>query len=325
MIKCKGCGATLQNVDIMGDGYVKDLSMSYCERCFKITHYNDYKFSSKGNDDYLKIISDINGTDDLVLLVTDFLNVENLIDININNDVILVLSKRDLIPYNLNEQKLLSKIYTNLNVVSKIVVCSKNNYNLDRLMDLIYKYKRSNNVYVIGYTNAGKSTLINRIAKNYGENNFEITTSVLPSTTLGLIDVHVNTDLTLVDTPGLLDYGSVILNISVDKIAKILPKSEIKPRVIQVKVDQTILLDDFIRLDVLNGTKLVFYVSNSLKLTRIYKKSNVLGDLPGRKIVVDKGQDLVIKGLGFIKCLDDSDITIYMDENIKYMIRQSII
>ena len=56
---------------------------------------------------------------------------------------------------------------------------------------MIMKYKKSNNVYVIGYTNAGKSTLVNKFLKNYGSYNGEITVSNLPSTTLDLIENKV--------------------------------------------------------------------------------------------------------------------------------------
>ena len=133
MTKCIGCGAVLQNEDKNKEGYVKDLTKNLCERCFRIRHYNDYKFIDKDNEYYLNIIKQIEKTNDLVILVTDFLNTESLNELKIKNPVLLVLAKRDLIPRNLDENKLLNKIKTNLNVIDKVVVCSKNNYNLDTL------------------------------------------------------------------------------------------------------------------------------------------------------------------------------------------------
>lgn len=324
MIKCIGCGATLQNQNENQEGYTKDLEKDYCQRCFQIIHYNKYQYINKDNKYYLDIINKIDKTNDLVLLVTDFLNTESLNEIKINNDVILVLAKRDLIPYNINENKILSNIKTKLNIVSKIAICAKNNYNLDELMNQINKHKKTKNVYIIGYTNAGKSTLINKIIKNYGNNNHKITTSILPSTTLDLIETKINDDLTIIDTPGLLDKGSIILNSEPKQINKILPKSEIKPKIIQAKVDQTIIIENLIRLDVKQGTNLIFYMSNQLELNRYYKNVDTLKEYKKENLIIEKNHDLVIKGLGFIKITKPAQITIYTN-NVNYSVRASIL
>lgn len=321
MTKCIGCGATLQNKDKTKEGYVDDLKKDLCERCFRIRHYNDYKFIDKDNKYYLDIIKQIEKTKDLVILVTDFLNIESLNELKIKNPVLLVLAKRDLIPRHLDENKLLNNIKTNLNIVDKTIVCSKNNYNLDLLYEKINKYKKSKKVYVIGYTNAGKSTLINKMIQNYSGSKPEITTSILPSTTLDLIDVNINDDLTIIDTPGLLDEGSIILNTDENMLKKILPKKEIKPSVIQVKVDQTIIIDDLVRLDVEKGTNLIFYISNDLKLNRFYKPTEKLTNLKYHNLNIKENQDIVIKGLGFIKSTNNTKIKLYINENVKISVR----
>ncbi len=325
MTKCIGCGAILQNEDKNKEGYVKDLTKNLCERCFRIRHYNDYKFIDKDNGYYLNIIKQIEKTNDLVILVTDFLNTESLNELKIKNPVLLVLAKRDLIPRNLDEIKLLNKIKANLNIIDKVVVGSKNNYNLDLLYEKINKHKTSKNVYVIGYTNVGKSTLINKLIKNYGESQTEITTSILPSTTLDLIDVKINDGLTIIDTPGLLDEGSIILNLNSDDLNKVLPRKEIKPIVIQVKTDQTIIVDNLFRIDVTKGTNLIFYISSSLKIDRYYKKIDKLLNLECHNLNVKAGSDIVVKGLGFIKSTEDCKIELYIRKSVKISVRPSII
>ena len=323
MNKCTGCGTILQNEDPSKEGYVKDINKTLCERCFKIRNYSEYKFINKNNDYYLSILKKIEKTNDLVVLVTDFLNTTALEDIKIENPIILVLSKRDLIPRHLNENKILNSIKTNLNIVDKIVIGSKNNYNLDNLFEMINKHKKSKNVYIAGYTNAGKSTLINKIIKNYSTDNQIITTSILPSTTLDLIEVKINKELTLIDTPGLIDEGS-ILNVT-SALNKIVPKKQLKPPVIQIKNRQTIIVDNIFRIDIKNKTNLVFYMSNDLKIERFYKETTKLKELNTYKIKIKENSDLVIKGLGFIKFSSDSAITLYLKEGVKYSVRKALI
>lgn len=306
----------MQSVDENKEGYTKNKNNTLCDRCFQIKHYNKYEIKEKDGKDYL---NKINNTD-LVLLITDLFNL-NLNEINIKNPVILVLTKRDLLPRNTDEKKLLNNIKSKLNIKEKIIISSKNNYNLDELYSLIIKHKTSNNVYVIGNASVGKSTLINKMAKNYGDSASFITTSDLPSTTLDLIKIKINDNLTLIDTPGVLDKGSAVLTCDRELFKKIVPKKEIKPVVIQVKTNQTIISDVF-QINVKKGGTLVFYMSNNLKLNRVYKE--VSNSLNKKHFDALNDKDIIIKGIGFIKCKNINSIDIYISDKIKIDKRNSI-
>lgn len=325
MTKCAGCGASLQDVDPLKEGYVRNLDNKYCERCFKITHYNEYILSNKSNDEYLKKVNEIDKTHDLVIVTVDFLNLFDIDCLKIDNPIILVITKKDLIPRSVNESKFLNKINSNLNIKDKLFVSSKNNYNMDLLYSKILKYKISKNVYVIGLTNSGKSTLINKLLKNYSSNNGDITTSNLPSTTLDYLEKNVNDELTLIDTPGFLDDGSMMMEVSREELKKIVPKKEINPIIYQIKKTQTILVENFLRIDVPKDNNIIIYMSNNLIINRIYKDNGKLSDLNFYEINIDKDQDLVIKGLGFIKFKNKCIVKMYLKENVKYFIRNSIV
>ena len=318
MTKCIGCGVILQDKFPNKEGYTRSLDNKFCERCFNIKHYN--KYLKVDDKDYSGVIKDIDKHGDLILLVTDFLNLYNLDELKLNSPVILVLTKTDLLPRSINKEHLLSNI--KLNVLAKIMVSSKNNYNFDLLYELIMKYKKGNNVYVIGYTNAGKSSLINKFLKNYGSFEGAITVSNLPSTTLDLIENKVNDKLTLIDTPGLLDKGSMILSASSLMLKKITPKKEVRPISYQIKDFQSLLIEDFMRIDMEN-TNVICYMSNALDFRRVYNKKNC--NLSCYDIDMRKNQDLVIKGLGFITFKKNCHITLWLLDGISYLIRDSII
>ncbi len=324
MNKCIGCGVILQDTNKDKEGYTPNLNNNLCERCFKIRHYNEYKYIDKDNAYYKQILKQIEKENNLVLLVTDFLNLEHLNTLNITSNIILVISKRDIISRNIDETKLLDNIKLNLNIKEKLIIGTKNNYHLDELYNAIMKYKTSNKVYVIGYTNAGKSTLINSFIKNYGNNENFITTSNLPSTTLDLIENKINENLILIDTPGLLDEGSVF-DIYHNSLNKIIPKKEIRPINIQVKIPQTIYIDDIAKIYIEQNNSLIFYMSNDLNIRRVYKKLIKNDDLKEYTLNINSKEDLIIKGLGFIRFSKKSIIKLYLKENVKYVIRKSIL
>lgn len=325
MSKCLGCGSVLQNADITKDGYTPNLDNEFCKRCFDITHYNKYVTIDKDNDIYLKKIDLINKTGDLVILTLDFFNMFDFNSLNLSNPVIIVITKSDLIPRSVNYERLLSSINGKLNIKSKLIVSSEKNYNLDLLMKLVNKYKVSKNVYVVGLTNAGKSSLIKKVLKNYSSNRSNITVSNLPSTTLDFIVEKASDDLFLIDTPGLLDDGNIINFLNIDLIKKIVPKKEVNPIIYQVKRPQSFIVEDFLRLDIFDINNIIFYISNSLIVRRVYKESDNLLNLKKYHLSILSNQDLVIKGLGFIKFKKKCSFDLYLLDGVKFYIRNSIV
>ena len=329
MSKCIGCGVTLQTSNTDELGYINKLDNNLCERCFRIRNYNDYKFVIKDNNDYINILRNVNNTNDLVVLVVDLFNIsKNLEDISkyINNKILLVLTKRDILPKSCYDEKFIKYFENyNLNIIDTIVISSNKNYNLDILYNKINTYKTSNNVYVVGFTNSGKSTLINKIIYNYSSVDTNITTSNLPSTTIDSIEVKVNDDLTLIDTPGLLDNGDIINFIDSKTLKKIIPTKELKPITYQIKDNQTILIEDLVRVDLFDKNSMTIYMSNNLSIKRIYKDTDEFKNLKKHEFNIEDDSDIVIQGLGFIKFTHKSKIILYTKENVSVFVRKNLI
>ncbi|MBA5760121.1 50S ribosome-binding GTPase, partial [Escherichia coli] len=75
-------------------------------------------------------------------------------------------------------------------------------HGFDTLLEKIEELRNGQDVYVVGFTNVGKSTLINRIIKQASGENNVITTSQFPGTTLDKIEIPLADGNVLVDTPG---------------------------------------------------------------------------------------------------------------------------
>lgn len=317
MNKCKGCGALLQNENKEKEGFSKNIEDPFCERCFRIKHYSEYKNIIKTNDDFKNILKKIEESKDLVVLLVDILDMENVKKINIKNDVILVITKKDIYPRDLYKN---ISLKPNLNIKKQLVISTVKNYNLDELLNEINKYKKGKNVYVMGFTNAGKSTLINKMVKNYSNEKDNLTVSFLPSTTLDFLKVKINDSLTLIDTPGLIDEGNICNYVSPKTLKEIIPVKEIKPKIYQVKVKQSIIVGDILRVDA-EKNNLIFVMSNALKYERIYKETDRLKNLSKIELNVLENSEIVIKGLGFIKVKNKEKITIYTVENVDVYVR----
>lgn len=324
MNKCIGCGIELQTENKETLGYTKDLEKKLCERCFRIKNYGEYKTVTKNNKEYIEILKEINNTKDLVVLVVDLFNYADIEMFNqyIKNNIILVLTKRDILPKSVKDEKL--KDYfknTKLNIIDTVIISSHKNYNFDELYEKINQNKKTNKVYVVGYTNAGKSTMINKLIYNYSNNTDEITTSILPSTTLNTIEVKINDNLNIIDTPGLIIENSYYDILTGKELKIIAPKKEIKPITYQIKEKQYIIMDKYAIIEAEN-INITIFMSNALKIERIYKEP--LTKLKKHTENIDNC-DIIINGLGFIKCVGIGKINIYTQDNVGIKTRKHLI
>ena len=149
----------------------------------------------------------------------------------------------------------------------------------------------------------------------------------MPSTTLNTIKMKIK-DFYLIDTPGLVDYGNVLNKVTKDRIKRISPKKEIKPKTYQIKSGQALIIDDIIRIDYLEGEKNSFtvFMSNDLKIKRINgKRHDYLKDLSRKDLSLRYHEDIVINGLGFIKTTLEGQVAVYIDKDVDVFVRKSLI
>ncbi len=324
MSRCIGCGVKLQKVDKNMDGYITDIEDNICQRCFNIKNYGKNALVNKNNIDYMNILNNIK-EDDLVIYVSSLLTL-NLDYINKFNKVILVLTKRDILPKSVKDGKIINYIKSRYsNILDVVIVSAYKKYNLDLLYNMIGKYNDGKNIYFVGITNSGKSTLVNEMMKSYSGIKGEITTSNFPSTTLGVVLVHIG-KFRVKDTPGIVINNSVINYMDNSEIKLINSKKEIKPVTFQLKEKGVILVNELIKIEYITDvSSMTFYVSNNLKVERISinNKANVFEF--SREFDVASNQDLVIEDIGFIKFTRPLKIKVCTKNNIYMYLRDNLI
>ena len=325
MTRCRGCGIELQTKDKNKLGYIENKEQTICSRCFKLSNYGEYQKVSLTNKDYTQIINSI-PKESLVVYTTDILTL-NLKNISQFSKVILVVTKKDIIPKSVKDQKIINFLLKqNPNILDIIITSSNKNYNIDTLYNSIIKYSNNQEVYIVGATNTGKSTLINKLIKNYSFNESKITTSIYPSTTLDKVIITLN-NLTIIDTPGLIDEDNITNYLSKKDLKKITPKKEIKPKTCQITDKGSIVIDNYARIDYETELKnsMVIYCSNDLNTRFNSLKNDHLTQFPSCEYNLKSNQDIVIPGLAFIKFTKPIKLKIYTIENVKPFIRDNLI
>ena len=208
MKRCKGCGVLLQHETPAKVGYTPKSDADYCQRCFRITHYDDVVISMKTGIDPDLVLHQIAELDALILWVVDLFDFEANLIAGIhrhlpNKDLIMIASKRDLLPDTLGDEKLgqfiLERCKENGIQLQGLVVCgdlvkhayADDNASLDEVRNAIRQYRNGRDVVIMGMANAGKSTLLNALLGNR-----TLTTSRYPGTTLDMIQMDMG-DYTL--------------------------------------------------------------------------------------------------------------------------------
>lgn len=360
-IKCYGCGAIIQCNDEKKIGFVPknaiNKEMVLCRRCFKLKNYHEIQDAHLCDDDFLNILNQIGEENCLVLYIIDLFDfngslIQGLARHINYNDIIVVANKRDILPKSIKDHKIMMWVNRQLKKegikpLDVILTSGKKNYHLDELMTMINQYRKNRNVYVVGVTNVGKSSLINALLKAYSNEENLITTSEFPGTTLNLIEIPLDDHSYLYDTPGIVNRHQIAHIIDQKDLNTVLPQNELKPINYQLNNKQSIYFGGLARLDYLKGNKtsITCYFNKNIKIHRtklekadeIYDRhltltpiidniSKVQNFRTYQFTLPDYKVDIVISGLGFITMKENKAvIEIKAPEGIGVFIRDALI
>ncbi|GEP75148.1 ribosome biogenesis GTPase YqeH [Weissella thailandensis] len=366
-LRCIGCGALIQTDNKNEIGYTPMSALLksfendevFCQRCFRLRHYNEIQPVNLTDDDFRRLLEQIADTNSLVVYVMDVFDFSGSLIPGLhrfvgNNDVLLVGNKVDVLPRSLKRTKIKDWMRQQANIaglrpLDVALTSGKNGDAIAHLLDLIEKYRHGRSVYVVGVTNVGKSTLINQIIKEVtGDRDDVITTSRFPGTTLDRIEIPLDDDSNIVDTPGIIHQDQMAHYLSAADLKYVSPQKEIKPTTFQLNAGQTLFMGALARFDYIQGdrTGITAYFENNLLIhrTKLANADNFYdkhaGDLlaPPTAAGLDElpplqrhefkttvKTDIVIDGLGWITVPADTVVAGWAPKGVSVLTRRAMI
>lgn len=362
---CMGCGVKIQTTDKNKIGYAPHQALKretvICQRCYRLTHYNEIQDVSLTDDDFLKILHNIGKQKALIVKIVDIFDFNGSWISGIqrfvgSNDVLLVGNKVDLLPKSVKHHKLIHwmRMASNelgLKPLDVHLISAEKGIGIEELAQAIEQYRQGQDVYVVGCTNVGKSTFINQIIKTFGEGSDHfVTTSRFPGTTLDLIDIPLENGKSLYDTPGIINHHQMAHFVTQSELKIITPNKEIKPKVYQLNERQTLFFGGLARLDFSRGASRPFvcYFSNDLYIhrTKLEKADELYEKQKGELLIPPKNEkkqdfpslrknsfhikgektDVVFSGLGWVTIEGNpAEIAAYVPEGVVVSLRKSLI
>ncbi|MNO14538.1 GTP-binding protein Der [compost metagenome] len=366
ILRCSGCGISLQSEEQNKPGYIPQQALEkepvICQRCFRIKNYNESSSITVQQDEFLRLLGQIGGKKALVIHIVDIFDFHGSVISGLqrfigNNPVLLAVNKIDLLPKVTNWNKVRNWVQKEAKEmglkVEDVVLCSaKQNSGFDRLLETLGELRGDRDVYVVGATNVGKSTLINRLIRDYSDLDQELTVSRYPGTTLDMVHIPLDDGKFIIDTPGIVYSSRYTELVSPKDLGVILPDKPMKPAVYQLNEGQTIFFGGFGRFDFVQGERQSFtcFVSGRVPLhrTKLEKADDLFANHAGEmlnppskesidelpewtrhefRIAKGSKSDLFISGLGWIKVNNElgAVVAVHVPKGIKVMVRPSII
>lgn len=332
-------------------GYSPKKGAEYCQRCFRLTHYDDMQISMKKGIDEDYVIQQAAAISGLLVWVADCFDFENALLHGmkrhfIGKKIILVITKCDLLPKTVKEEKLYRYFVERLREwqLQPVGICFMhrgNQRDLEELKEMIRLFRNDQDVLFMGKANAGKSTLLNGLL-----NSSQLTVTRYPGTTLDFNEILMG-DWKLIDTPGLLNKESILMQIKDSDLKTVLPDGRLKPQIYQLWQPQSFALGGLARIDCFTTkeTSAVFYLSERLTIHRGKQEnadqlwSNHQRELLSPSVAEDykcwksytfsnikQKSDICISGLGWITLEKEMDkVVVTVPSQVLVTIRKAMI
>lgn len=304
VLRCYHCGAILQDKSPKESGYIsnekiKDLDASkvlYCDRCYDVMKsFNNSALDLQIDEDILRVLDDAVATDAIILWVIDLFAFNGALNPEIARKikklkVVVIGNKLDLMPFGTKKENLEAYVRERFGEygIDPIAVRLLGNFNkvdYENLLGEMNEARRGHDVYLIGNSFSGKTTLINRMLKNYeNKTNRVIRTVTYGDTNTKVLEIPLSRSSFLYELPGFSQRTSVDRKVEKDVAKFIIPHKQIKVTM------RNLLVNDCIIIGSLGAFALVAGKPTGVKLYTAEGAEN-------RKVPVKKAEQILVENI----------------------------
>ncbi|MCP1224693.1 ribosome biogenesis GTPase YqeH [Sebaldella sp. S0638] len=359
--KCSGCGITLQTEFPEKAGYVSEEKFItgtniLCQRCYKIKHYGKHQDIELTKEDYKKEVEDAVKKSDIILAIFDIIDFEGsfseeILDFLREHNSIIMVNKIDLLPKTIHPSEISNWVKGRLEEEGIVpydiaLMSTKTKYGVNGVLRKIKSFKENATAVVLGVTNTGKSSFLNSLMEKD-----KSTISKYPGTTLKAIKNKIDgTDITIVDTPGLIPEKRISDLIDPKEALALVPNNEINRKTFKLDNNQVFLFDGLMWFRVIKeedeqnpifsafaAKDVKFHVTKEDRVQDLLnkdffafpskeEKDGYYSNMKKELVTVEAFEEMAISGLGWIN-VKRGPLTVELSypENVKIVIRNGII
>ena len=289
--RCYNCGAVLQSEDPSKEGFVKKETLEnasqnflFCDSCFELERYQNKSNDPQVSEDYIRFLMDAKRKNALIVYVVNLFSFEASFSLQINAiiqgmDILAVGNKFDLLPESCSEED--TKEYVahrfrasgiKLTKDDVVLATATTDENAKHILSRIYELRNGRDVYVIGASMSGKTTLVQSFLRVYSNmSKGTISTHLYPKTKLAVMEIPLSSSASLYDAPGISIDNSILYNLDKTTLKQIYLTKAVQSREISLEEGQVLCLGGIGYIQLIKGKKTAFkcYFHDHVELKKI--------------------------------------------------------
>jgi ribosome biogenesis GTPase A len=294
VLRCYHCGAILQCENENEKGYIipeslhraTPIQIIYCDRCFEtMKAFNNSELEQKVDQEVLKILDDAFATDALIIWVVDLFSFNGTLNSEIAKkvkklNVIVVGNKRDLFPLNVKDESLVEYLNTTFNAYgikpkSVRLLGATNKIDSKQLIDSVNTARKGHDVYMIGNSTSGKTSIINRAMKGFeNKTSRQIKTIAYPGTSVNVLEIPLSRSSFFYELPGISQTTSATGKLEKDVVRQIVPKKAVKLITRTMSAGDALMVGSLAAFEIIKGktTNYRFYSAEGVETRKVQSK-----------------------------------------------------
>ncbi len=294
VLRCYHCGAILQCENENEKGYIipeslhraTPIQIIYCDRCFEtMKAFNNSELEQKVDQEVLKILDDAYATDALIIWVVDLFSFNGTLNSEIAKkvkklNVIVVGNKRDLFPANVKEESLVEYLVETFNAYgikpkSVRLLGAANKIDSKELIDSMNVARKGHDVYMIGNSTSGKTSIINRAMKGFeNKTSRQIKTITYPGTSVNVLEIPLSRSSFFYELPGISQTTSAVGKLEKDVVRQIVPKKAVKFITRTMSAGDALMVGSLAAFEIIKGktTNYRFYSAEGVETRKVQSK-----------------------------------------------------